>query len=134
MANQKTETALVKKVKDIANVMASAGVGFTDYITQLFYILFLKMDAEKEEQWVLVQALRCVFHPQSPWDHACPRDGRTVPRSALTAYGLGAPHSFFGVLCQRDHAGAGPHQGAGLYDHVPYCSHHHRFFNRRLAD
>ncbi len=49
MANQKSETALVKKVKDIANVMASAGVGFTDYITQLTYILFLKMDAEKEE-------------------------------------------------------------------------------------
>lgn len=49
MANQKTEIALVKKVKDIANVMASAGVGFTDYITQLTYILFLKMDAEKEE-------------------------------------------------------------------------------------
>lgn len=49
MANQKNETALIKKVKDIANVMASAGVGFTDYITQLTYILFLKMDAEKEE-------------------------------------------------------------------------------------
>lgn len=49
MANQKNETALLKKVKDIANVMASAGVGFTDYITQLTYILFLKMDAEKEE-------------------------------------------------------------------------------------
>jgi len=49
VANQKNETALVKKVKDIANVMASAGVGFTDYITQLTYILFLKMDHEKEE-------------------------------------------------------------------------------------
>lgn len=49
MGNQKTESALIKKVKDIANVMASAGVGFTDYITQLTYILFLKMDAEKEE-------------------------------------------------------------------------------------
>ena len=49
MSNQKSEAALVKKVKDIANVMASAGVGFTDYITQLTYILFLKMDAEKEE-------------------------------------------------------------------------------------
>ena len=35
------EAALVKKVKDIANVMASAGVGFTDYITQLTYILFV---------------------------------------------------------------------------------------------
>ena len=45
----KSESALLKKVWDIANVLASAGVGFTDYITQLTYILFLKMDSEKEE-------------------------------------------------------------------------------------
>lgn len=49
MAKQKSEVALVKKVWDIANVLASAGVGFTDYITQLTYILFLKMDDEREE-------------------------------------------------------------------------------------
>lgn len=46
---QKSEATLVKKVWDIANVLAAAGVGFTDYITQLTYILFLKMDVEKEE-------------------------------------------------------------------------------------
>lgn len=45
----KTESVLIKKVGNIANVMAAAGVGFTDYITQLTYILFLKMDEEKEE-------------------------------------------------------------------------------------
>ncbi len=45
----KSESSLVKKVWDIANVLAAAGVGFTDYITQLTYILFLKMDHEKEE-------------------------------------------------------------------------------------
>lgn len=44
----KSEATLIKKVWDIANVLASAGVGFTDYITQLTYILFLKMDDEKE--------------------------------------------------------------------------------------
>ena len=49
MANQKTEGALLSKVWNIANVLAAAGVGFTDYITQLTYILFLKMDDEKEE-------------------------------------------------------------------------------------
>ena len=43
----KSEATLVKKVWDIANVLAAAGVGFTDYITQLTYILFLKMDNEK---------------------------------------------------------------------------------------
>lgn len=52
MANKeiqtKSESALLKKVWDIANVLASAGVGFTDYVTQLTYILFLKMDSEKE--------------------------------------------------------------------------------------
>ncbi len=45
----KSEQSLIKKVWDIANVLASAGVGFTDYITQLTYILFLKMDDEKEQ-------------------------------------------------------------------------------------
>ena len=46
MAN---ESALLKKVDGIANVMSSAGVGATDYLIQLTYILFLKMDSEKEE-------------------------------------------------------------------------------------
>lgn len=45
MANEQT---LIKKVDGIADVLASAGVGYTDYLTQLTYILFLKMDDEKE--------------------------------------------------------------------------------------
>ena len=44
----KSESTRIKKVGDIANVLASAGVGFTDYLTQLTYILFLKMDDERE--------------------------------------------------------------------------------------
>ena len=48
MAEYKNESTLLKKVWDIANVLSSAGVGFTDYVTQLTYILFLKMDEEKE--------------------------------------------------------------------------------------
>ena len=45
-SSTKTEGALVKKVWRLADVMAGAGVGFTDYITQLTYLLFLKMDEE----------------------------------------------------------------------------------------
>ena len=48
MANN-NEQSLLKKVDGIANVLSSAGVGYTDYLTQLTYILFLKMDSEKEE-------------------------------------------------------------------------------------
>lgn len=45
----KDERTLLKKVDDMADVMAAAGVGFTDYITQLTYLLFLKMDSEKAQ-------------------------------------------------------------------------------------
>lgn len=45
----KSEVALVKKIQDVSNVLAAAGVSFTDYLTQLTYILFLKMDDEKEK-------------------------------------------------------------------------------------
>lgn len=47
---QKTEASLVKKVDRIANVLAASGVGYTDYLTQLTYLLFLKMDDEQEER------------------------------------------------------------------------------------
>ncbi len=43
----KNEQSLTQKVWKLADVIAAAGVGFTDYITQLTYLLFLKMDYEK---------------------------------------------------------------------------------------
>jgi type I restriction enzyme M protein len=36
------ETSLLKKVWSLATTLSGAGVGFTDYITQLTYLLFLK--------------------------------------------------------------------------------------------
>ena len=49
MADNKNEQTLVSKVWKIANVLAADGVGFTDYIIQLTYLLFLKMDYEMTE-------------------------------------------------------------------------------------
>ena len=49
MASRKTEsqaTDLVKKVWQIIDVLAGQGIGYTDYLTQLTYLLFLKMDYE----------------------------------------------------------------------------------------
>lgn len=47
--NKLTEQALTKKVWSLATTLSGAGIGFTDYITQLTYLLFLKMDAENVE-------------------------------------------------------------------------------------
>lgn len=46
MAKQSSEQTLINKVWRVADVLAGQGVGFTDYITQLTYLLFLKMDDE----------------------------------------------------------------------------------------
>ena len=40
------EQTLTKKVWTLATTLSGQGVGFTDYITQLTYLLFLKMDDE----------------------------------------------------------------------------------------
>ena len=40
------ETSLTKKVWTLATTLSGQGIGFTDYITQLTYLLFLKMDDE----------------------------------------------------------------------------------------
>lgn len=47
--NTNIESSLTKKVWTLATVLSGAGIGFTDYITQLTYLLFLKMDAENVE-------------------------------------------------------------------------------------
>ena len=50
-ANNTTEQSLTKKVWNLATTLAGQGIGFTDYITQLTYLLFLKMDAENVEMF-----------------------------------------------------------------------------------
>lgn len=73
MAVQKSESALVNKVWNIANVLSSAGVSFTDYITQLTYILFLKMDAEKEEM-----GLGSAIPEGYKWNDLCGLNGENL--------------------------------------------------------
>ena len=49
MAQDNNTSLLINKVWQLANVLAGQGIGFTDYITQLTYLLFLKMDYENSE-------------------------------------------------------------------------------------
>lgn len=54
VASNKTEQALAKygkKVWNLATTLSGQGIGFTDYITQLTYLLFLKMDAESVDMF-----------------------------------------------------------------------------------
>ncbi|MGL4981629.1 MAG: type I restriction-modification system subunit M [Treponemataceae bacterium] len=44
----KSEISLTKKVWNMADVLAASGISFTDYVAQLTYLLFLKMDYERE--------------------------------------------------------------------------------------
>lgn len=46
MANTISEQQVLSKVWTLATTLSGAGIGFTDYITQLTYLLFLKMDDE----------------------------------------------------------------------------------------
>lgn len=43
-----TEATLINKVWNYATIMKDAGLSYTDYVRQLTYLLFLKMDHERE--------------------------------------------------------------------------------------
>lgn len=73
MATQKSESALINKVWNIANVLSVDGIGYTDYITQLTYILFLKMDNEKEEM-----GLESTIPEGYKWNDICGLNGEDL--------------------------------------------------------
>ena len=64
MATNK-ETSLTKKVWTLATTLAGQGIGFTDYITQLTYLLFLKMDDENVETFGSAKAASRDLHSVS---------------------------------------------------------------------
>lgn len=69
--NATSEQSLIKKVWNMATVLAGQGVGFTDYITQLTYLLFLKMDEENVELFEEESAI-----PDGcTWNSLCELDG-----------------------------------------------------------
>ena len=45
-----TNEQLVSKVWNYAHVLRDQGISYGDYVEQITYLLFLKMDAEREAQ------------------------------------------------------------------------------------
>ena len=72
---QKTEQSLTQKVWRLAGVIAGAGVGFTDYIIQLTYLLFLKMDSEK-----VALGDSSAIPPECSWNELTSLDGMDLLR------------------------------------------------------
>lgn len=72
MANHiSTEQALTKKVWNLATTLSGQGIGYTDYVTQLTYLLFLKMDAENEELFEEASSIPEGYH----WRNLIELDG-----------------------------------------------------------
>ena len=44
-----SESALIGKVWNYASILRDSGVSYTDYVSQITYLLFLKMDDEREK-------------------------------------------------------------------------------------
>lgn len=65
------ETSLTKKVWTLATTLAGQGIGFTDYITQLTYLLFLKMDDENASTFGEASAIPEGYR----WTDLLPLDG-----------------------------------------------------------
>ena len=53
-----TNEQLVSKVWNDAHVLRDQGISYGDYVEQITYLLFLKMDAEREDLLARIRASR----------------------------------------------------------------------------
>ena len=53
-----TNEQLVSKVWNDTHVLRDQGISYGDYVEQITYLLFLKMDAEREELLARIRASR----------------------------------------------------------------------------
>jgi type I restriction enzyme M protein len=53
-----TNEQLVSKVWNYAHVLRDQGISYGDYVEQITYLLFLKMDAEREDLLARIRASR----------------------------------------------------------------------------
>ncbi len=71
---------LTAKVWNLAHVMNNAGVGAGDYVEQVTYLLFLKLDAEREED-----GLPSLVPPACRWSALAPLAGAELARAYAAA-------------------------------------------------
>lgn len=93
-----TNEQLVSKVWNYAHVLRDQGVSYGDYIEQITYLLFLKMDAEREELLGEASALP----PKWSWSNLVGRDGEDLERQYReTLNNLGREAGLIGTIFRK---------------------------------
>ena len=93
-----TNEQLVSKVWNYAHVLRDQGISYGDYVEQITYLLFLKMDAERED--LLGEA--SAIPPQWRWEELANKDGDALElqyRHTLEA--LGREDGLIGTIFRK---------------------------------
>ena len=109
MAQDNNTSLLINKVWQLANVLAGQGIGFTDYITQLTYLLFLKMDYENSELFDEESAIPEEYR----WDKLISLDGLDLTKQYEdTLDALSKQSDLIGTIFTKAWAGLAPRSSA----------------------
>lgn len=93
-----TDEQLVSKVWNYAHVLRDQGISYGDYIEQITYLLFLKMDQEREDLLGEPSAIP----PQWSWKHLASKDGDALElQYRHTLENLGAAGGLIGTIFRK---------------------------------
>ena len=93
-----TNEQLVSKVWNYAHVLRDQGISYGDYVEQITYLLFLKMDAERED--LLGEA--SAIPPQWRWEELTNKDGDALElQYRHTLENLGGEDGLIGTIFRK---------------------------------
>jgi len=96
--NERDYSSLVSKVWNYAHVLRDQGISYGDYIEQITYLLFLKMDEERAESLGEASALPEAWR----WDKLVNKDGDELERQyRRTLENLGREPGLIGTIFKK---------------------------------
>jgi type I restriction enzyme M protein len=96
--NQRDYSSLVSKVWNYAHVLRDQGISYGDYVEQITYLLFLKMDEERSE----LLGEPSIIPPAYRWDTLASKDGDALElHYRHTLESLGKEDGLIGVIFRK---------------------------------
>src|SRR5882672_11431737 len=91
-------SSLVSKVWNYAHVLRDQGISYGDYVEQITYLLFLKMDEERSA----LLGEGSIIPPQHRWDQLATKDGDALERQYRhTLEELGKEPGLIGTIFRK---------------------------------